>query len=263
MKNFKIIFMVGFPRSGTTLAQSLFMCDDDVYSVPETHFFTKGIRARFLPQSISNIWTSYYCYRWIKKNFNERKVIYSISRRALVIKFFEYLMEHAKRAGKSVLLEKTPAHLNCITEIDDFFEDAKYVHIIRDVDGAISSIVKAAEQWGGDCEKNNNLFRWIKEIFISQYYCSLFPEKHKILVYENIVNDSAKVANEINEAMSLNIKDVNKETLRCNALKVVGMEEVWKGSNISGEKANKKSVMNDKDRDAIGKHIEFLKSNIK
>ena len=34
------IFIVGYPRSGTTLLQSLLATQENVYSMPETHFFT-------------------------------------------------------------------------------------------------------------------------------------------------------------------------------------------------------------------------------
>ena len=35
------IFIVGYPRSGTTLLQSMLYTQKNIYSFPETHFFTK------------------------------------------------------------------------------------------------------------------------------------------------------------------------------------------------------------------------------
>ena len=44
----KRIFVVGFPRSGTTLVQSILNETNQVCAFPETHFFSRLLSQRFL-----------------------------------------------------------------------------------------------------------------------------------------------------------------------------------------------------------------------
>ena len=60
----KRIFIVGCPRSGTTLLQSLLLKHNEITSFPESHFFSRtflGKRANQYPTLYSN----YTLYKWI------------------------------------------------------------------------------------------------------------------------------------------------------------------------------------------------------
>jgi hypothetical protein len=235
MKKIRYIFMVGFPRSGTTLAQTILMCDRDVFSIPETHLFTKGLKYKRLPEFLTNIWACYYCYKWIKTNFAASHVYYSRSREKLVKSFFNFIAEKAKMANKSIVLEKTPGHLNKIEMISRIFPDAEFIHITRAYSGAIPSIVKAAKQWGGNDDVFANTRRWVYEVFSSIYYASEF-NNHTLVKYEDIVANRRTVIAHLNTELGLNIEFKNDADLASLSKTVVEKNEVWKSNNLTGNR---------------------------
>jgi len=249
--------MVGFPRSGTTLAQSIVMCDDRVFSIPETHLFTKGISSNRLPEFVSNLWTTWYCYRWIKRYFNERKFIYNVAMPLLIEGFFKYIADKAKDDNKSIILEKTPAHLNEIQLISSIFPDAQFIHVIRSYKGAIPSILKAAGKWQGNTSPLQAMRRWVAEVFTSEFYSDKY-DNHVLFEYDEVVKDRDCVVTKINEQLSLNILDTSDVRLALFSKSIVDSRENWKKNNLNGFRNVKEcSELNGS---AFKKFAEYLSS---
>jgi hypothetical protein len=233
MQQMHYIFMVGFPRSGTTLAQSIVMCDERVYSFPETHLFTKGLRFNKLPDFLSNLWTTWYCYQWVKNNFSENYIFYSTSKTKLIRKFFNFIEDKAQQENKSIILEKTPAHLKKIDDISAIFEKAQFIHVVRSYRGAIPSIIKAARQWKGNDSQVWNMQRWLADVYTSTYYTQN-KANHVLINYDDFVTDRTNVIFELNKHLSLQIKDVSNEQLARVSKLIVEPNETWKSNNLQG-----------------------------
>lgn len=225
----KKIFIVGTARSGTTLLQSIVMCDDDVFSFPETHIFTKGIRRR----KFKSIFTSFYVFFWVRKEMKDNFLPISTRSNKVVKKFFEYLEEKALLEGKKIILEKTPGHLNKIDKIRDVFPDAVFIHLIRKGEGNVSSLTKASGLWGGQKSYVQNYRRWVSEVFYSFYN----QEKNNdvVVFYEDLLNNSESVIHEINEKCGLNIPLDFKNKFHKNTDSIVSSGETWKENNKSKE----------------------------
>lgn len=233
--------MVGFPRSGTTYAQSLMMTDLNVYSFPETHIFTKGIRYLRLPEFVSNIWLAYYCYSWVKKNLGKRYIYYSFSRERSIRSFFDLLGGLANSEGKSIVLEKTPKHIDKINLIKQYIPNAKFIHVVRKYQGAIPSYVNASKFWDYNLNPELAMQRWICDVYKSYTYQYNDNNSHYILEYDKTVSDPEVTISEINEKFSLDLRCVSNEELMANAKKIVNPEETWKDNNLTGQVSKNKN----------------------
>ena len=148
MTNNKIdFFVVGYPRSGTTLTASLLARNPDIYVSPETHFFRN-----FLPsiQNIKNKEAIVHAFindkrlsdigitpHDLEKYSPDDDEITWLLNTALSIK--------AKEQHKSIIGEKTPAHMMYYEEIIKYYPNSKYIVIIRDGRDCVFSNIK--EQW--------------------------------------------------------------------------------------------------------------------
>jgi len=147
------VFLVGCPRSGTTLLQSLLFAHPQVISFPETFFFVhvaneRGWRRRIglaKPQSGRAITT-------IREMVGDDSV--SRRRRPLTIaghadQFVRSLDATAQRAGATAWVEKTPSHLHRVGVIEQYVRSARFVHIVRDAWAAVASLHKVTHEHPG------------------------------------------------------------------------------------------------------------------
>lgn len=231
--NQNIIFMVGYPRSGTTLAQTIVMGDPEVFSVPETHIFSKGIKPTGAWRKFGSLWTTYYCYKWMKDNFGIRFVCFRRKRNAVAKVFLERLAQEGSNLGRGVLLEKTPAHLYSVDLIRSLFPFAKFVHVQRRYQEALPSFIHAAEQWGGSTNIRDNYKRWLNDSTEGLVNRQTIPF-YEIVHYEDLVSKRDEVIRELNEKLHLQVKQVSDREIAENARKVVNPDEKWKAANLSG-----------------------------
>jgi hypothetical protein len=142
------VFVAGFPRSGTTLLQSLIACHPRIASAPEIHFFSRiydfgplwgdlSVDANLrrvveemcrLPELLSS------------DAFDESAVL---ARAAGTARTYRDLLDAimtvaAERAGKPRWCEKTPEQRPA--RIWHLFPEAQVVHVVRDLRDVIGSV---------------------------------------------------------------------------------------------------------------------------
>jgi hypothetical protein len=255
MGEIKCIFMVGFPRSGTTLAQSSVMCDNNVYFIPETHLFTKGVKLGRLPEFLTNRWTTWYYYQWVKRCFTEEHIFYSTSKTKLVRSFFAFLENKARENDKSIILEKTPGHLNHIDYISSIFTNAQFVHVMRIYKGAIPSKLKATKQWGGNDNLLFNMRRCISEIFASISYTNEF--KHYVLIdFDEMISVRKRLVEKLNLELGLEIEGVTDEKLAEISQSIIDPAETCKKNNLRGSRVDHEPVLTMVN--AIKKFVDYM-----
>ena len=143
------MFLVGCPRSGTTLLQSLITAHPDVVSYPETFFFRRmlpsaegrrrhlhlasahapaalrdldalGIAADPSPPRLPSVTVSGYARRFVRR-----------------------MDRGAHEQGGCLWLEKTPSHARHIEAIQTEVPGARFVHLIRAGEAVVASLKDA------------------------------------------------------------------------------------------------------------------------
>lgn len=230
-----MIFIVGFPRSGTTLLQSLIMSDKSITSFPETHLYDLGIKRRGYKKLIpSALYLSYFCSKWFHKEYRTFKLFFSRNETKVRMAFFEAIKEQLLIDDDTCLLEKTPDHVHHLNTIRHDFPQAKVVHLIRHPDAAVASYKKAAQHWrGADTNEQTIYHKWLSSVLETK----LQAEKHNDLViyYEDILKNTSEVVEQLNNYLEIEINEQAFITnLTSNSQQIISKGEVWKENNLSG-----------------------------
>jgi LPS sulfotransferase NodH len=229
----KRVFIVGCPRSGTTLLQTLLAAHGELVSPPETHFFNYLVPRSFAKhlrvasrsgrdrivqhmakigldfRAPSSCWTS----EWSK---------------ALV----ECLDALAREESANGWIEKTPAHLHFVDLIEKLIPDARFVHIVRNGKDTCASLYEAAsrypEAWGGKRSAKECAERWIHDVTISERKAR--DVRHKLILYEKLVNDPHNVIVDVLEFLKVKqgAWQKSEQVFREAFENVVLLDEPWK-----------------------------------
>lgn len=232
------VFLVGCPRSGTTLLQSMLMSHPRVESFPETKFFAHGFggRRRWVLHETLRGW--YLCYllaHWLVENgYMEWGEVYNLpvswSRDRMVEVFRDTLDHLANESGKDVWVEKTPRHLHFIDVICDHLPDAKFVHIVRDGRAVVASVYQLAhtnpEAWGSYQSIERVVRRWNRCVRDSLQYTS--EDHHTAVGYEQLVKAPERVLRELSSFLNVSYDPAMIEDFHREAQRVVKSHETWK-----------------------------------
>ena len=155
------IFIVGVPRSGTTMMRYLLETSDRIAIARENHFMghilgRRGARHFFrragdlkddtaVRKIVDMIYSGEYeklagwrrpspYWYWLKdevprEEIESRLLAAERTERGM---FRAFLRVYADLAGKPVMGEKTPTHLNYVDTLLEWFPDARVIHMLRD-----------------------------------------------------------------------------------------------------------------------------------
>jgi hypothetical protein len=147
------IFLVGCPRSGTTLLQQLLSCHPDYFTVPETHLFTvlfegvKNLSEALEPSAAGAI---------LDRLGGKPGLPLTIAEKDEALRFFRgrggtpaalseaVIRTLGRRTGpaEGPFIEKTPRHVLYLRDIRRLFPKARLVHLIRDPRGVAASLIE-------------------------------------------------------------------------------------------------------------------------
>lgn len=155
------IFVVGFPRSGTTLLSAMLSNHPDIACGVETFFFSTFNEHDLLEAACDRDWPDIAIRKMTTLSLTGQRVLdlYGITENDLRNELINTYKEpqvlldglldlYARREGKSTWLEKTPSHLLHLHRIRTLFPEARIIRMIRDPRDSICSIRKLA--WGSD-----------------------------------------------------------------------------------------------------------------
>ena len=244
----KRVFIVGCPRSGTTLLQGMLAGHSEVYTLPETFFF-----ARALPRNALKKRLSWPAIR-VRKHF--RTTVAELGRPDLLemanigfiqrdyhAPFVQVLDQIAKDCDKNVWVEKTPMHLYNVDEIQACIPDALIIHLVRNGLDVVASLVDATtsapEQWakfGGRRWKNWKGFtieaavaRWNKDINITR--SRIGAPKNMLIKYEDLIDEPEAQLRHICGVLEL---EFEKRMMAPGSTyhQIVRSDEPWKVNNL-------------------------------
>lgn len=152
----KRIFLVGSPRSGTTLLQSMLYAGGELYSMPETHYFRLGIGRGYCIEQIKAP-----IYRFIMSKGLNNKVLSFLSRKHFINSFFFHYDNITTIKGKEIWLEKTPDHLFSIREIRKVDSNAHFIYMNRNAIDVIPSMI---DMWKREAQYKTPLKRWLASV---------------------------------------------------------------------------------------------------
>lgn len=198
------LFLVGCPRSGTTLLQSALAAHPVVRSFPETHFFAAGDARR-------------HRFGLASKDRAEAKVLRSFLHevgaghleglvphrdpfyRAYCRAFTKILDRLTTEAGKRVWLEKTPRHLHWIPVIERTVPGARFIHLVREGKDVVASLYDVThrhpEEWGGQRSVQRCVERWNRDLETTLLYRD--RPGHHVVRYEDFVDDPEGVLRDL------------------------------------------------------------------
>jgi hypothetical protein len=192
----KRIFLVGAPRSGTTIVQSLLAAHPKIKSFPETKFFqylwTGCLRSK-LPDRLREFFYKEIC----RPELYDESAIRRQSTTDRIEWFVNILDKLTTEEENKIWLEKTPEHIYFIQDILNYLPDAKFVHVVRHPLDVVASMRKATSDtssnvlWGGEWTLDFCIERWKSSALISH---KLRDTPHHLIVhYEDLLQDKIRL----------------------------------------------------------------------
>jgi hypothetical protein len=192
------IFIIGCPRSGTTLLRVILDSHPNICCGPETHLIKnmKLIRDRIIE-------------RW------DMLKPYGIEEKELNLKIQEILTlftnNYLKIKNKNRWAEKTPDNIFYVSEINKFFPNCQFINIIRDGRDVVCSY---KERWG-----RTAIFlgmkKWNSSIEATYRYRKMFQNNRYIEIrYEDFVTrpkyETKRIMNFLDEEWSPDLLEHHK-----------------------------------------------------
>jgi peptidoglycan/xylan/chitin deacetylase (PgdA/CDA1 family) len=193
----KRIFLVGAPRSGTTILQSLLAAHPEIISFPESKFFHYLLYEEFatkLPSRLETFFRDEINRPELLNNFDDNQ---NVENKASW--FVRILDSLAMEENKSIWLEKTPEHIYFIEDIQSLIPDAKFIHILRNGMDTIASMYEAtrnfSELWGGVWDLEHCIERWKDAVLTSHKYIN--NSYHILVKYEELIDNKRLILGNI------------------------------------------------------------------
>lgn len=195
MTSIKRVMIVGCPRSGTTLLQSILSAHKEVFSLPETHFYPQLCSSNpFFRHFGLSTRTARNNLKQIGKDYLDKKINTSLLTKKLSQSFLETLDQASQIRGKSTWIEKTPQNLWFLSFIKSITKDIYFIHIEREPKDVIASIhyasTKHPDSWGyQNIDHCISLYKESKK-FNDQYRST---KSHYFCKYEELASDPPSV----------------------------------------------------------------------
>lgn len=235
------IFIVGSPRSGTTLLQSMLAAHSMFYTSPELSFFD-----RIIPR----LGVEYYDPSHIvcKDDLNlianiiqdrvgiSAEHVLQCSSGLTIKQVFHNLIEGYNTNSKPIWVEKTPNHARFMLAIQRFYPNAKFIHIIRDPVDSVASMnhIKPTSIFDNRVSYLSAFYNYAKiwnKCIESAYTYS--PQENVLHIrYENLVISNSRELQKICDFLNVGFEEEMLERFTDSAGTIFNDEYTpWQSSN--------------------------------
>jgi hypothetical protein len=208
-KALKPVFVVGNPRSGTTLVQQILSAHADFWTAPETHLFDHVLLA--VPNAATEPIPAEMVHTLLKRMAKRSRLSLAEDVQQALIqqadsgtltgpRFVELVMRSFKQADDQATrwVEKTPQHLRYLNKIWQYFPDAQVVNVVRDARDVVSSpsrFRKHAPGMGRIYALVNIAKRWNRFIALADRYAG--DPRFLSIRYEDLVSDPLRILEQL------------------------------------------------------------------
>jgi hypothetical protein len=145
------IFIVGCPRSGTTLFRTMLHAHPRIAVPPETRFVMQAYLRRYNIGDLTDPAQREYLARWIVEREESRFSVLRVDGDDVIRQIIEgpptlgsalgiVFRTYSAKNGKVRWGDKRPAYYSFIDELDNLFPDAQFVHMVRDGRACVASL---------------------------------------------------------------------------------------------------------------------------
>lgn len=258
------IFLVGCPRSGTTLLQRCIAAHPSVVSFPETDFFAKAIgRHGFLRSALGRIKPTrrLAAFRYLSEVLQDPGIVEqgegSTSLQETIDRFVEVLDSRAN--GCSVWLEKTPKHFRYVEEIEKRVPDARFIHLVRDGRDVVASVLDLSSRYSG-FERDGSLEAAINlwnEAVRTALRCR-HKNHHVVISYEKFIKDPENILRGL--CRFLGIDYVPEMITSTNTKNIVLDKEPWKSDvqqEIQQQISKFSTLLSDNEKRSVNQGLDW------
>lgn len=242
MDNKSNVFLVGCPRSGTTLLQSMLASHSDVISFPESHFFTRMKLHQTTIERILGLASRKTKARLdqflIENQRSDLKGLYVNNlptMRRCASRFISILDKMAIDKSASIWVEKTPDNILVLDTILKYVPKSKVIHIVRNGADTVASLYEVSnkykEHWSGGWTIEKCIDHWLRCINATHRFVNE-SEQHFIVNYEILVEDPKPILKEMCRFLGITFQTNMLDTRDAAANEITLASEEWK-SNVS------------------------------
>lgn len=233
----KRVFLVGCPRSGTTLLQSMLAAHPRIVSFPETHFMER-VSPKFAALGLAS-----------PRRRDRRRLIefltevghpelerliprYAVTLPRTISAFVDVLDALTLTQYGDVWVEKTPNHLHYIDLIERHIPDARFIHMVRNGEDVVASLYEVStrhpEIWGAPATLETCVTRWIGDLEVTRGH--IHKPHHTLVRYEELLEDAQSVLAQLCEFLGIPFSR-DMLTGHSSAVQQLVLEsETWKDS---------------------------------
>jgi hypothetical protein len=235
------VFIVGMPRSGTTLLQGILCNTGKYFAVPETHFFSRvvyGLPEELQEKDLNKILGALAGKSRIEidKNF--------ILKRNTQKEIFEYVVGFFNTDNKNTFLEKTPRHVFFYSKIVKYYPGAKFICMIREPKNVVSSQMTSTRM------ENKSVIRLA--FLYNKIAAAILMIKNNrnvfVIKYEDLTKNSEAILIKTFEFLDIAYRSEFSQKVAAPP-EIIAAHEFWKNKNIEQETIQKSDA--DKWRKAL------------
>lgn len=240
MSNGQPIFIVGCPRSGTTLLQSMLATHSEIASFPESHVLLVTSRTRR--------------GRWLRKlglvspemrqrlrqflnevGHPELMPPVSCRLRPFIQQFVHILDQLTVMQDKSIWIEKTPGHLYYIADFTAAVPDARFIHLLRNGADVVASLYEVTnqhpEQWGQGYTIEQCVEMWNRAVHLSLGYAGNI--NHHIVHYEQLLAQPEGTLGNLCHFIGVPFETTMRDAHHTVAQQLITAHESWKSGALT------------------------------
>jgi hypothetical protein len=235
------LFIVGLPRTGSTLLRHVLNRSEHVAVLPETHFMQRARRMRLgrrlsaIPgdaagaERLAKDLCSPRFWPWLARNIPPAAVATRLQsdvrdeRSVLAMLMQLYAEDVASRGPRpSIVGEKTPAHLDDVVTLAGWFPGARFIHTMRDPRAAyLSRLQRVLEgRWGvkarmpwlparlvdpllAPLEVVHTARAWRKAALLDEHYAAALGNRYLRIRFEDLVTEPERTIRSVCTALEL------------------------------------------------------------
>ncbi|MFK7830971.1 MAG: sulfotransferase [Congregibacter sp.] len=221
-------FVVGCPRSGTTLLSTLLGRHSKISVPAETHFADQLLPDEHQKLEVSHdyIWDSINHNAYLEDLELEAAQVearFRLDKPSFRGLFFAYLDAFADREQKAMVVEKTPDHLYYFETLADWFPEAKFIVLVRDGRAVSNSLTKVP--WASD-DLLHNMRVW-RSAAKKTLQIAHDKQRVRILRYEDLIQDPRKHLGSVMRFLGMDLEEAQFDS-QIKVNNVAERERPWK-----------------------------------